>query len=432
MALFGRIVSFSLAATISLFAATAHAAVDLPLVDPDEVGLSPDRLKRLERVMKAHVDEGRLAGTVTLIARRGKVAHFDSYGLANIEAAKRMEKDTIVRIYSMTKPVTSVAAMMLYEEGHFQLSDPVSKFLPELKDLPVYESGEGEAIETRPANREMTIHDLLTHSSGLLHGTLAAGPVADVYRLRGISPGTLVPKGVSQVKTLAEMVTRLSKVPLANDPGVEWRYGVSTDVLGRLVEVISGMPLDEFFEERIFRPLKMNDSGFAVPKSKLKRFAVNYSPTADGKTVVYDDPKTSRYRKKPSFFAGGAGLVSTAEDYWRFCQMLLNGGEFDSVRLLSRKTVELMTMDHLPSDWPDIGPYPGSGFGLGFAVTRDVARSWTLGSVGNYGWGGFASTWFWIDPKEELIVVFMTQLLPASAYPLRNELKTLIYQALTD
>lgn len=424
-----RITSLSLAVVLTLAAVAASAAGPLPRVDPDDVGLSAERLGRLEHVMKAHVDEGRLAGTTTLIARRGKIAYLDSYGLADIERGKSMEKDTIVRIYSMTKPVTSVAAMLLYEEGHFQLSDPVSKFLPELKDLRVYESGEGDAIKTRPAAREMTIRDLLSHTSGLSHGMLSTGPIADAYKLHGVSPGI---RGQNGSKTLAEMVKRLTRVPLANDPGAEWRYGVSTDVLGRLVEVISGKPLDVFFEERIFRPLKMTDSGFSVPKGKRKRFAVNYGPSADGKTVVYDDSKTSRYRKRPTFFAGGAGLVSTAEDYWRFCQMLLNGGELDGVRLLSPKTVELMTTDHLPDDWPDIGPYPGSGFGLGFAVTRNVARSWTLGSVGNYGWGGFASTWFWIDPKEELIVVFMTQLLPASAYPLRNELKTLIYQALTD
>ena len=427
-----RIASLNMAIVLAVPVVTSVAAAPLQRIEADDAGLSVERLGRLERVMQAHVDEGRLAGTTTLISRRGKIAYFESYGLADIGRGKPMEKDTIVRIYSMTKPVTSVAAMLLYEEGHFQLSDPVSKFLPEIKDLRVYVSGEGDAIETRPATREMTIRDLLSHTSGLSHGTLSTGPVADAYKLHGVSPGVQVPKGGHQVKTLTEMVTRLARVPLANDPGAEWRYGISTDLLGRLVEVISGKPLDKFFEDRIFRPLKMKDSSFAVPKGKLKRFAVNYSPSIGGKTVVYDDPKTSRYRKNPTFFAGGAGLVSTAEDYWRFSQMLLNGGELNGMRLLSRKTVELMTMDHLPSDWPDIGPYPGSGFGLGFAVTRNVVRSRTLGSVGNYGWGGFASTWFWIDPEEELIVVFMTQLLPASAYPLRDELKTLIYQALID
>lgn len=432
MALGVRTACISFAAVLALFVATAVAAAPLPRAEPEDVGLSSERLERLERVMKAHVDEGRLAGTAMLIARRGKVAYFDTYGKADIEAGKPMRTDTIVRIYSMTKPVTSVAVMLLYEEGHFQLSDPVSKFLPEFKDLPVYESGEGDAMKARPASREATIRDLLTHTSGLSHGTLAAGPVADAYRKLGISPGTRAPKGARQVRTLAEMVTQLSKVPLANDPGMEWRYGVSVDVLGRLVEVISGMPLDEFFEARIFRPLKMKDTGFVVPPNKIKRFSANYSPGENGKAVLFDARKTSRYTEKPTLFSGGAGLVSTAEDYWRFCQMLLNGGDLDGVRLLGRKTVELMTADHLPREWPDIGPYPGSGFGLGFAVTRNVARSWTLGSVGNYGWGGFASTWFWIDPTEELIVVFMTQLLPASAYPLRGELNTLIYQAITD
>lgn len=404
---------------------------------PEDVGLDADRLANIPNYFSSYVDRGKLAGFSTLVSRGGEIAHFEVRGNRDRERGLPMEKDTIFRIYSMTKPITSLALMMLYEEGHFQLNHPVSRYIPEFKKLKVWAGGTPENYETKPCAREMTIRDLLTHTSGLTYGFMYAHPVDKLYRDAGID-------GANTVKlTLKEMVTALADIPLLFSPGEQWSYSVSTDVCGYLVEVLSGRPLDEFLASRIFAPLGMDDTGFFVPKDKLDRFATNYfKDPKSGKTGIMDvGDASSTYATPPKFLSGGGGLVSTMTDYWRFCQMLLNGGEIDGTRLCSPKTIEFMTLNHLPgskrmneisnSAFSELAP-AGAGFGLGFQVTLDPAESPTIGSAGNFSWGGAASTYFWIDPEEELIAIFMTQLYPSSTYPLRPQLQQLVYGAVTD
>ncbi len=407
--------------TVSLLLCLAPYAAGqgLPIAAPEESGLSSERLQRISPVMQGYVDEGKVAGVMTMVARRGKVVHFEKFGKMDIAADKPMEFDTIFRIYSMTKPITSVAIMMLYEEGRFQLNDPVSKFIPEFKDLKVFKNETEEGIELAHTKREMTIRDLLTHTSGLTYGW-GDGPVDKMYQRAKLFD----PKG-----TLKEAVSKLSRIPLVHQPGTAWEYSVSTDVLGYLVEVISGLSFDVFLEERIFKPLGMVDTGFSVPDEKVERYAALYRPDdKSGLEIVYAPPLATG--KQTFFFSGGGGLVSTASDYIRFSQMLLNGGELEGVRLLGRKTVELMTLNHLP---PDLHPFyqKGAGFGLGFRVVTDVAETETVGSEGTFSWGGAASTTFWVDSDEELIGLLMTQLL-ANPYPFQQQFKTLTYQAIVD
>lgn len=391
----------------------------LPEATPEEVGLSSARLERIAPVMQSYVEENKLAGLMTMVARRGKVVHFERFGMMVREADKPMEFDTIFRIYSMTKPITSVAIMMLYEEGHFQLNDPVSKFIPEFKDLKVFENETEEGIELSPTKREMTIRDLLTHTSGLIYGW-GDRPVDKMYQ----------EAKVLESGTIKDMVTKLAQIPLMHQPGTKWEYSVSTDVLGYLVEVISGMSFDAFLEERIFEPLGMVDTAFYVPEEKIDRFSANYQPDKNGKIKLMDPPTTSRFADASrTFFSGGGGLVSTTSDYVRFCQMLLNKGELDGVRLLGRKTVELMAMNHLPSELPF--EMKGVGFGLGFAVVTDVAQMGQLGSKGVFSWGGAAATTFWIDPKEELIAILMTQLM-SNPHPFHEQFRVLTYQAIVE
>ena len=390
---------------------------------PEEVGLCPERLKRINRVMQAYVDENRLAGLITVVARRGKVVHFECFGMMDIESNKPMQSDTIFRIYSMSKPITSVAVMMLYEEGYFQLNDPVSKFIPEFKNVKVFVKKSESGVEMAEAERKITIRELLTHTSGLAYGLSKDTPVDEMYQEE---------KMLKWDETLEEKVRRLVKLPLANQPGSTWRYSVATDVLGYLVEVISGLSFDVFLEERIFEPLGMEDTGFYVPAEKVSRFATLYKAEETDsfgrdETLYWGD-----FSKLPRLLSGGGGLVSTASDYMRFCQMLLNGGELDGVRLLSRKTVELMTANHLPDELIRQGNMTkGYGFGLGFGVLLNVARSEALGSEGEYSWGGAASTGFWIDPNEELIGILMTQFMPYSGR-FTKEFKVLTYQAIVD
>ena len=390
---------------------------------PEEVGLCPERLKRINRVMQGYVDENKLAGLVTMIARRGKVAHFECFGMMDIESNKPMQSDTIFRIYSMSKPITSVAVMMLYEEGYFQLNDAVSKFIPEFKNVRVFVKKTEAGVEMAEAERKITIRDLLAHTSGLAYGLSEDTPVDEMYQEE---------KMLKWDETLEEKVRRLVKLPLANQPGSTWRYSVATDVLGYLVEVISGLSFDVFLEERIFEPLGMEDTGFYVPAEKISRFATLYKAE---ETDSFERDETlywGDFSKLPRLLSGGGGLVSTASDYMRFCQMLLNGGELDGVRLLSRKTVELMTANHLPDELIRQGNMTkGYGFGLGFGVLLDVAQSEALGSEGEYSWGGAASTGFWIDPNEELIGILMTQFMPYSGR-FTKEFKVLTYQAIVD
>jgi CubicO group peptidase (beta-lactamase class C family) len=402
--------------------------------EPEALGLDGERLARIPRFFQSYVDDGKLAGVLTLVSRRGQVVHCEARGSADVEAGTPMAADTVVRIYSMTKPVTSVALMALHEEGRFQLDDPVSRFIPAFADLRVWADGTPLQFVTTFPEREMTIRDLLTHTSGLTYGFMARHPVDALYRRRGIG-------GLDKVGTLAGMVDSLAELPLLFSPGTRWSYSVATDVCGHLVELLSGTSLDRFLQERIFEPLGMVDTGFHVPDEQLDRFAACYQRGADGTAQLIDPPATSAYRQPPSFLSGGGGLVSTAGDYHRFCSMLLGGGVLDGVRILGRKTVGYMTLNHLPGggDLTSMGQpvfsetsYDGIGFGLGFSVTIDPAAAQVVSSAGEYAWGGAASTMFWIDPAEELIGIMLTQLIPSGSWPIRREMRTLTYQALVD
>jgi CubicO group peptidase (beta-lactamase class C family) len=396
-------------------------------VTPEKVGLSSTRLSRIHAVMQEHVNQGQYAGIITMVARRGQIAHFECFGMMDVESARPMRPDTIFRIYSMSKPITSVAVMMLYEEGHFQLHTPVSEFIPKFKETKVFAGGTESDIELADLEREITIHDLLTHTSGLIYGPDTGMPVDALYK-QGLDK-------LGKETTLEKMVQVLATLPLIHQPGSAWRYSFSTDVLGRVVEVVSGTSFDAFLAQRIFDPLQMGDTGFYVPPEKLDRFATLYGPE-EGKDQLklLDDPATGEYSKPPAFLSGGGGLVSTAHDYMRFAQMLLNKGELDGVRLLGRKTIELMTVNHLPAELLPYGPGPdpiyGHGFGLGWKVMMDTTQAKALGSEGMYGWGGAASTEFWVDPKEELIGLIMLQFMPY--YPLVEDFQVLVYQALVD
>ena len=414
-------------------------------------GMSTDRLKRIDALLdERYIQTGKYPGTLTLVSRKGEVAHSSSQGLMDAERAKPMRDDTIFRVYSMSKPITSVALMMLYEEGAFQLDDPVHKFIPAWERLGVWVAGAWPNFVTKAPERSMSMRDILSHQSGLTYGFHARNSVDGAYRKLGVmerggpsvlGPGA-APRPDAENETLAKSIEKLANLPLLFTPGTAWNYSISTDVCGYLVEVISGKPFDVYLHERIFAPLAMADSGFSVPDAKLERFAACYAAAPGGKRVLQDDPETSPYRKHPRLFSGGGGLVSTASDYLRFCRMLLNGGELDGARLLGRKTIELMTINHLAGgqDLAALAPegqfseatMAGAGFGLGFSVMLDQRLAQVSGSPGQYAWGGAASTAFWIDPREELIVIFMTQLLPSSTYPIRRELQTLVNAAIVD
>ncbi len=411
---------------------------------PEEVGVSAERLEHIRPVMQGYVDDGRMAGLLTVVARRGKIVHFETVGMGDIENNKPMEADTIFRIHSMSKPITSVAVMMLYEDGHFQLDTLVSDFIPEFKNLKVYNEAQTEILD---AKGEMTIKHLLTHTAGLTYGW-GNEPVDKHYREADLfQPGT----------PLSDTVKKLSEIPLVHEPGERWTYGVSTDVLGYLVEVVSGMPFEKFLQTRLFEPLGMVDTAFSVPVEKLDRFAALYELNKEGKMKGDKDEKKKmdddkekekgikgdteekmrleRVDKDPRlasgeirFFPGGGGaLVSTASDYMRFCQMLLNGGELDGVRILEKKTVELMRYPH-HDGW----------FGLGFSVVNDKESEDTDNkepkdtpeSIGSYSWGGAAGTIFWIDPEKEVVGLLMTQISDVSSS--HDQFKVLTYQALTE
>ncbi|HEX8006985.1 MAG TPA: serine hydrolase domain-containing protein [Trebonia sp.] len=406
--------------------------------DPAEVGLDPDRLQRIDRHFARYVDDGRLAGWLLTVSRHGRLAHVSAYGSRDAEAGLAAEPDTLWRIYSMSKPVTSVAAMMLYEEGAFELNDPVSKFIPSFAGVRVYSGGSDLRAVTVPAVEPVRIWHLLTHTSGLTYGFHRVHPADAMHRAAGFDLGA-PPAGVD----LEQACDIWAGIPLLFQPGTEWNYSVSTDVLGRVVEVASGMPLDEFFATRIFGPLGMTDTGFGAPPDQLPRLATLYGLGGDRKAVRLD-ALDEEARKRPDMLSGGGGLVSTAADYHRFTQMILGrpdspAGELDGVRLLSPRTVAYMGRNHLPggADLETFGrplfaeaPFRGTGFGLGFAVVIDPVPGKVLCSPGELSWGGAASTAFWIDPAEQLTVSFFTQLIPSSAHPLRSQLRQLVYQAL--
>ncbi|MEV6849656.1 serine hydrolase domain-containing protein [Actinoplanes sp. NPDC051411] len=389
--------------------------------EPGEVGLSADRLADLTRLTRRYVDEGKLPGVLTLVARHGRVAHLDTYGYA---------EDTIFRIYSMTKPIASVALMTLYEQGAFLLEDPVADYLPALRGRPVFAGGTADHYEVRPAAREMTVLDLLRHTSGLIARSYRT-PLGELYRRHGVAD-------MAGDSDLAATVDRLAGVPLACDPGSEWIYGISTDLVGRLCEVLSGQRFDDLLAERIFRPLGMTATGFSVGPADKDRLAAAYR-AADGmpRYEPLDDP----YESSRAYLSGAAGLVSTARDYHRFASMLLGGGELDGVRVLGPRTVDLMTINHLPggAEINQIGTHGGEtrpaghGFGLGFAVVQDRARAETVATPGEYSWGGALSTCFFASPADDLFVLFLTQLRPSATYlRIRRELRSIAYAAVVD
>jgi len=406
-------------------------------VDPAEAGFAADRLHRLDGNFARYVDDGLLNGWLLTISRHGKLVHVSHYGHRDKEAGLEVTPDTLWRIYSMTKPVTSVAAMMLYEEGRFELTDPVSKFIPSFKDVRVFTGGSDQRPVTVPATEPVRIHHLLTHTSGLTYGFHRTHPVDAMYRAAGFDldnrPGT----------TLAQACDLWAALPLLFQPGAEWNYSVATDVLGRVVEVASGQSLDEFLTQRILEPLGMTDTSFYARPDDLHRLAALYSRGLDGKAARMDGLGAAA-KKQPVMLSGGGGLVSTAADYHRFLQMLLHradspAGELDGVRLLSPRTVAYMARNHLPGnqDLAQFGrplnaesPQRGTGFGLGFAVVIDPVPGKVVCSEGELSWGGAASTTFWLDPAAELTVSFFTQLIPSSAHPLRPQLRQLVYQAL--
>lgn len=406
---------------------------------PEDVGMSAARLSRIDDWMDGWVASGRLPGLSVLVHRRGETVYARRCGLRDVASRAPMTADTIVRIYSMTKPLTSVAIMMLYEEGRFQLDDPISRVLPAFKGQRVYTGGSRAAFGSVPAERDITYRDLLTHTSGLTYGFIDSHVVDAMYRDAGIEFNTPASAMTKPAGSLAEMVDRLAGMPLIAQPGAAWNYSNATDVLGRLVEVHAGVAFERFMMERVIAPLGMVDTGFSVPEASQWRFAANYVPDGKGGIMLFDDPKTSAYLSAPAIPSGGGGLVSTSGDYLRFCRMMLNGGELDGVRLLGLKTVELMTANHLGGDMAAMGmprfsesSYAGIGFGLGFSVMLDPAAAQILGSEGEFAWGGAASTAFWCDPAEEMAVIMLTQLMPSSTYPIRRELRVLTYASIVD
>ncbi|SCF41104.1 CubicO group peptidase, beta-lactamase class C family [Micromonospora purpureochromogenes] len=403
--------------------------------DPDLIGFDPARLARIDQHFGRYVDDGRLAGWQIVVTRRGEIAHSSTYGMRDVEAGAPVERDTLWRIYSMTKPITSVAAMMLWEEGHFELNDPISRWLPEFADVRVFDKGSALKPYTVPAIEPIRVWHLLTHTSGLTYGFAQSSVVDALYRAAGYDLG--VPAGLD----LAGASAGMARLPLMFQPGTGWNYGVSTDVLGRLVEVVSGQSLDAFFTERILTPLGMTDTRWWVDEPDAKRLAALYTPHPGTGQAVRVDRIGAAALNRPDCLSGGGGLVSTAADYHRFTQLLLRGGELDGVRLLAPRTVRYMTRNHLPGggDLASFEPegfaetvLDGIGFGLGFAVVQDPVPARVPSSVGEYYWGGLASTAFWVDPVEEVTALLFTQLMPSSTYPLRSQLRQLVYSALVD
>lgn len=409
-----------------IFVARATAfAQPLPTAAPDRVGLSTAPLAEIDARMQSYVDEGKLAGIVLLIAREGQVAHAGVYGKMDIEANKAMRRDALFRIYSMTKPITGVALMTLYDEGRFELDDPVTKYLPGFDKVKVFTGQNGDDVTVTDLKRPITVRDLMCHTAGLAYGISRATPVDVMYTEA---------KLLDRTRNLDSMLERMLKLPLAAQPGEKWMYSIAVDVQGKLIEKLSGKPLDEFFAERVFQPLKMADTAFYVPADKLDRLSVNYGKQ-DGKLSPIDGSKTSQYATRPALLSGGGGLVSTADDYLRFAQMMLNRGELDGVRILKPETVDLMTRNHLADELVPIGLGPlrlaNMGFGLDVAVRVKTDKGEPAGSLGEYGWGGAASTQFFVAPREELICVGMAQFMPNTPLYFQDARK-ILYKAVLE
>jgi CubicO group peptidase (beta-lactamase class C family) len=389
----------------------------------DIQGLSLERLSRIDSVMNDYIDKQKLAGTVTLVARNGQIAYLAAHGNKDREVSEVMTTDTIFRIYSMTKPITAVAAMTLWEQGKFHMNDRIDKYLPELSDLKVYVSGRGDDMILEEAKSPIRIIDLFMHTAGFSYG-FTASEVDNLYRSSAVGLGQAAPDTV-----LAE----LAKLPLNHQPGTQWHYGVNTDVIGFLVEKLTGMKLGDYMQQVIFDPLNMADTGFHVDPKNLSRFAQIYGPNDKGQTVVVEQEPLGDFLTDPAIHNGGGGLTSTIKDYYIFAQMMLNGGEYNGVRILGRKTVEYLTSNHLPVH---LLPYSsdslGEGYGLAMSVTVDESQVKFMSSTGNYGWGGAASTFFRVDPQENLIMISMTQFLPMGFHPYHNDFRNLVYQSLVE
>tara|TARA_Y100000994_G_scaffold202372_1_gene173332 strand:+ start:449 stop:1651 length:1203 start_codon:yes stop_codon:yes gene_type:complete len=397
----------------------------MKVVNPESVGLDSTVLDNIREYLdKTYVKDGKYIGTMTLISRKGKIAYLDSLGFMDREKEKPMQEDSIFRIYSMSKAITSIAIMQLYEKSTFRLDDPVFWYIPSWKKLRVYQSGIYPNFLTSRPKRHMTIRDLLTHMSGLTYDFMYRTNVDAAYRKTK----------VQQAESLEEFVEILSTLPLEFSPGDKWNYSVSTDVLGYLVEVLSGIKLEDYFKKFIFEPLEMVDTSFSCPEEKVDRLCALYEHNPQGDPKLLEIPFLNTKME-----SGGGGLFSTMNDYHNFCAMLLNKGEFNGKRLIGRKTLELMTVNHLPDnqDLTEMSesafsetPYAGVGFGLGFSVMLDPAKSQSVSDIGEYGWGGAASTVFMLNPKEDMFIIFLTQLLPSSTYQVRRELRSLIYSSL--
>ncbi|HSC29398.1 MAG TPA: serine hydrolase domain-containing protein [Vicinamibacterales bacterium] len=426
----------ALAAWTSAVAAIPAWAQAVAPAAPDAAGISAERLERVGAFLRGAVERGEIAGAVALVSREGRVVYLEAVGQRDIAKQQPMSPDTRFLVASMTKPVTSVAAMILVEEGRLLLSDPIAKFLPEFKDMGVMSrkpsAGTNGPLPSVPARRPITVRDLLTHRAGFVYGFAGDGPLQAAYRAAGIIDGLR-----DTEETQARNIARLAKLPLAHEPGTRWHYGLSTDVLGRVVEAVSGQPLDAFLRERVFEPLGMRDSAFYVPPEEADRVAVVYrprdggglEPLREGDRVGQSTVERPAYRGSRKFLSGGSGLITTATDYARFAQMLLNGGMLDGVRILGPKTVRLMTVSHTGDLEPSpLGP--GVGFGLGFSVLTDAGAAGSFASAGTFGWGGIFGTDFWVDPGERLTGVLMVQLIPHEPLRLRERFRTLVYQAI--
>jgi len=413
-------------ATLALCLIAPHTiAAGLKEAKPESVGMSEDRLQQLTDITQQYVDEGKLAGVITMVARHGKLVHFEAVGQRGADDDRPLTKDSLFRIYSMSKPITAVAAMQLYERGLFQLSDPISKFVPELAALTVL-NGDGEE---EPANGPISMQQLLTHTAGFSYGFDPNDPVDQRYR----------EAAAFNVTNLDDFAETLATLPLKYHPGSQWHYSVAVDITGLIVERLSGQPFDEYLQEHIFEPLGMTDTFFSVPDEKLDRFLPNHYWDKEAEALKAMGPNSYDNFRNVTLHSGGGGLVGTAMDYMRFAEMLRNGGSLDGRRILSPRTVDFMTMNHLPAsissggtgESPGIGgrAFEGFGFGLGFGLVTDVPASAVIGSVGEYSWGGAAGTIFWVDPVEDLVVVSMIQLM-GSPWPLRSDLKVATYQAI--
>ncbi|MCG8491825.1 MAG: beta-lactamase family protein [Sneathiellales bacterium] len=399
---------------------------------PEALGFSSSRLENITDWMKRYVDAGNLPGAQTVIARGGEVVYANQYGMRDVEKKVPWSADTIARFYSMTKPITSFALLTLYEKGLFHLDDPVEEFIPAFQDMRVLRKNAQNAEDTEPCQVKPTVHHMLTHCSGLTYD-FNLGVLEEVYAAEKMDFGP-------RRGTLEEQINRLGNLPLKFEPGSRWNYGVSTDVVGRLVEVISGKPLDQYLQETLLDPLGMTDTSFDIPDSKRDRFAASYTPNADKSLKLVENAEKTAYAEGTvQGFSGGGGLLSTASDYMKFAEMLRLRGRVGNEQLLGTRTVDFAMQNHMPGDLASMGQpvfsevsFAGVGFGLGGWVMLDPPKAQMMGNPGDFGWGGMASTVFWVDPLEDMVVLFLTQLIPSSFYPLRKELRALAHQAIID